>query len=97
MSEANKSILDDSSLVVTVTVGQLKALVREEVETAVGQNGHHDGDDLLNSKAAAGRLSVPVSKVRDMARKGELPCVRIGYYIRFQPEDLDQYIKDHKG
>ena len=52
MAEAEKSVLDDSTLSVTLTVGQLKALVREEIEKAVGQNGHQ-GDKLLDAKQAA--------------------------------------------
>ena len=92
MSEPKKANLDDSSLLVTLTVGQL----REIMHQAPNGNGCHDGDHLLNTKQAANRLGVPVSWIREMARKGELPCVHLGHYIRFKPEDLDQYIKDHR-
>ena len=74
----------------------VRQVVREEIQTAMGRNGHYDGDYLLNTKRAANRLGVPVSWIREMARKGELPCVHLGHYIRFKPEDLDQYIKDHR-
>ena len=39
MSETKKGIMDDSSPSVTLTVGQLKALVREEIEKAVWRWG----------------------------------------------------------
>ena len=58
MSETEKANIDDSSLSVTLTVGQLKALVREEIEKAVGQNGHYQADRLLDAKEAAEILSV---------------------------------------
>ena len=95
MSETNKSIIDDSSLSVTLTVGQLREIFRQEMQKAPNGNGGH-GDYLLNTKRAANRLSVPVSWIREMARRGDLPCVHLGHYLRFKPEDLDQYIKDHR-
>ena len=73
----------------------LRGLIREEIQGASNGNGHQEGE-LLSAVAAAERWDVPVSKIRDMARRGELPCVRLGHYIRFRPQDLDQFIKDHK-
>ncbi len=96
MSEPEKDILDDSTPSVHLTVGQLKALVREETQKALGQNGHQDGDRLLDAKSAAKRLCVPVSWIRDAARRGELPSIELGHYRRFRIEDLDRFIKDHK-
>ncbi len=93
ISGMKKTEIDDSTLSVTLTVGQLKALVREEIEKAAGQNGQH-GDELLSAETAAQRWDVPVSKIQDMARRGELPCVRLGHYVRFKPADLEQFIKD---
>ncbi|MEE8115300.1 MAG: hypothetical protein V3T23_13220 [Nitrososphaerales archaeon] len=58
MSEANKSILDDSSLVVTVTVEQLKEIIHQEMQKAPNRNGHHDGDRLLDAVEASKALSV---------------------------------------
>jgi len=92
MSEPEKPQIDDSSLLVTLTVGQLREIVCQ----ASNGNGHHDGDHLLNTKQAANRLGVLVSWISEKTRKGELPCVHLGHYIRFKPEDLDQYIKDHR-
>ncbi len=56
MAEAEKSVLNDSSLSVTLTVGQLKTLVREEIKKAVGLNGHQ-GDKLLDAEEACKVLS----------------------------------------
>jgi len=70
--------------------------VREETQKALGQNGHQDGDRLLDAKSAAKRLCVPVFWIRDMSRRGELPSIELGHYRRFGIEDLDRFIKDHK-
>ena len=95
MSETKKTDIDDSSLSVTLTVGQLKALVREEVQAVSNGNGHQEGE-LLSAEAAAKRWNIPKSWISDMARRGELPCVRLGHYIRFKPEDLDRFVKEHR-
>ncbi len=60
------------------------------------QNGHHEEGRLLSPEHAAERLDMPVSKIREMARRGELPCVRLGHYVRFSPSDLARFIEGHK-
>ena len=90
MSETNKVIMDDSSLVVTVTVGQLKALVRGEVQAAIGQNNGHGSQDpspaLLTVDELAALLKVKKSHIYDLTRnkKDPIPHIRIGRYPRFE-------------
>jgi len=86
----------DSALAVTLTVDQLREIIQQEVQKATNGNGNHEVVQLLDAKAAAKRLSVHKSWISAMARKGELPCVHLGHYVRFKPEDLDQFIKDLK-
>lgn len=50
-------------------------------------------DRLLTPQEAAEVLSVSPRLVSDMARRGELPAVRVGRYVRFRPEDLAQWIE----
>jgi len=40
-------------------------------------------EPLLDSAAAAALLNVRVSWVRDAARLGRLPCLRVGRHLRF--------------
>jgi hypothetical protein len=40
-------------------------------------------EPLLDSAAAAALLNVRVSWVRDAARLGQLPCLRVGRHLRF--------------
>jgi len=77
----------------------LRGLIREEVQAA-NQNGHNDRNgargELLTAKQAGERWNIPPSKIKAMARQGELPCVRLGHYIRFSPADLARFIERHK-
>ena len=96
MSDANKSVLDDSTLSVTLTVGQLKALVREEIEKAVGQNGHQ-GDKLLDAEEAAKILSVsPDWLYRHGSR---LPFTRklAPRVLRFSYQGIQKYLATRKN
>jgi len=74
----------------------IRQAVREEYQ--VLQNGHNDrnGDELLTAKQAGERWNIPASKIKAMARQGQLPCVRLGHYIRFSPADLARFIEGHK-
>ena len=78
MSQTDKNI-QDTTLAVTLTVEQLRALVREEVERA-----NHGGEaTLLTADELAQRLNVPISWVYEQSRQGNIPTHRIGRYVRF--------------
>ncbi len=96
MAEVEKSVLDDSTLSVTLTVGQLKALVREEIEKAVGQNGHQ-GDKLLDAKEAAEILCVGEDW---LYRHGSrLPFTRklAPRVLRFSSQGIQKYLSTRKN
>ncbi len=77
----------------------IRQAVREEIQAA-NQNGHNDrngaGGELLTAKQAGDRWNIPPSKIKAMARQGQLPCVRLGHYIRFSPTDLARFIEGNK-
>ncbi len=81
MKVASNNTIGDSSLSVTLTVGQQKALIREVVNEALSQNGH--GKELLTPEDLAERLKVPLSWVYEQSRLGNIPTHRLGRYIRF--------------
>ena len=51
---------------------------------------------LLDAKAIAERLGVPESWVRESARSGAIPHVRLGRYVRFDLDDVERWIEDCK-
>jgi excisionase family DNA binding protein len=51
---------------------------------------------LLDAKEIADRLGVPASWVRDSARSGAMPCVRLGRYVRFDLADVEAWIGECK-
>lgn len=91
MSEPSKNQRPDNPL--AALESWLRTLIREEIQAASNGNERLEGE-LLTAEKVAERWGVKVSKVRDLARRGELPCVRLGHYMRFRPEDLDQFAKE---
>jgi excisionase family DNA binding protein len=53
-------------------------------------------DRLLDAKAIAEKLGVPETWVRESARSGAIPCVRLGRYVRFDPADVEAWIDSCK-
>jgi excisionase family DNA binding protein len=49
-------------------------------------------EPLLDSVAAAALLNVRVSWVRDAARLGKLPCLRVGRHLRFTRMMLEEWL-----
>ena len=53
-------------------------------------------DRLLDAKEVADRLGVPESWVRESARSGAIPCVRLGRYVRFDLADVEAWLEGCK-
>jgi excisionase family DNA binding protein len=51
-------------------------------------------EPLLDCEAAAVLLNVRVSWVRDAARQGHLPCVRVGRHLRFTRAMLEDWLAE---
>ena len=97
MSKPENANIDDSSLVVTLTVGQLRAIVRK----AVGQNGHQNGNLMeaarpyLTIKEAAKLSRLGESTIRLALRKRQLRANQVGSRVIIKRTDLEQYIESH--
>ena len=87
MKEAGKALGD-------AFLEGIRQIVREEIREAMGQNGQTP--ELLSAETASKRWDIPVSWIRDMARRGELPHVKLGHYTRFRPDDLARFIQEHR-
>lgn len=46
---------------------------------------------LVDAKQAAGMLSVPPTWLLQEARHDRVPHVRLGRYVRFDPDELEQW------
>ena len=53
-------------------------------------------DELIDAKAVARRLKVPTSWVFAQARARRIPHHRLGHYVRFDPEDIERWLRARK-
>jgi excisionase family DNA binding protein len=73
---------------------EIRAIIQEAVQAAM--NDHKAEDRLISSETAAERWEVPKTWIEEKARRGELPCVKLGHYLRFRTIDLERFIKEHR-
>jgi excisionase family DNA binding protein len=52
-------------------------------------------EGLLTATDAARVLGVPKSYILELGRRGDIPRVTMGKYVRFRPADLATYIAAH--
>jgi excisionase family DNA binding protein len=52
---------------------------------------------LLTAAEVAERLQLPTSWVYAAARDGRLPCLKLGRYTRFDPEQVKAWLAAQKG
>ena len=51
---------------------------------------------LLTARAAAKAMMICERSLWDLSRKGEIPVVRIGRSVRYDPRDLTRWIEQQK-
>lgn len=52
-----------------------------------------EADTLLNADEVAAMLGVNRSWVERSVKRGEMPVIRLGRYLRFRRESVDAWIK----
>ena len=52
--------------------------------------------DLLDWEAAAERLGITPRHLRALRERREIPIVKVGRLVRFDPDDLDAYAETQR-
>lgn len=52
---------------------------------------------LIDAKAASILLGVPYTWLLAQAREGKIPHHRLGHYVRFDPDDLQAWLKETRS
>ncbi len=55
-----------------------------------------DNPRLLRANEAADTLAISTRKLWELTNRGEIPCVRIGRLVRYDPADLQAWIERKK-
>ena len=63
-----------------------------------GANDHpRSFTPLIDAKAASELLGVPYTWLLAQARAGRIPHHRLGHYVRFNPDDLKQWLHETRS
>lgn len=52
---------------------------------------------LIDAKAASNLLGVPYTWLLSQARAGNIPHHRLGHYVRFDPDDLQTWLRETRS
>ena len=62
------------------------------MDTAMVDGKQHE--KLTTAEWVAEKLDIPLPSIYDYARRGVLPCVRVGKLVRFRPSDIETFISN---
>jgi excisionase family DNA binding protein len=78
-------------------VARARAATGRLIAKARGVAGEPGGfKRLIDAKAAGQLLGVPHTWLLAQAREGRVPHHRLGHYVRFDPEDLTEWLKENR-
>lgn len=84
---------NDGAMIVTLTVDQLRDLIRSEVKAALREKAPATPlPPVLTSEQAAVYLQMPVGVLRKRTQRGEVPSFKIGAVLRYRRDELDEWI-----
>jgi excisionase family DNA binding protein len=94
MKEASSSPVADSNLVVTLTLGQLREIMRQEIQAAMhySMTERESVKPYLSVEEAAALTPLAKSTIRLYIRKGMLKIQRVGRKIVIPRLELDRLI-----
>jgi len=96
MSDMNKNLAEDFNPAVTLTVMQLKEVIRAEIDQALRKNGisgsTQEDNQYLSVKEAHKFTGLGESTIRLYYRKGKLKYQKVGSRVLIKKTDLEQFI-----
>lgn len=85
---------NDDKLLVTLTSGQLKQLVRDVVRAEMQAPA---APEYLSTEQVAEMIGCTVESIRTYCSRDDLPCVRIGKLRRFHRGDVLAWLEERRS
>ena len=83
------------ALLVKLAAAQARLQLRLLMHRARSRR-NEESETLLEAKAVADWLGVKEDYVRDLGRRGEIPTVKIGKYVRFERDSIREWIAQQR-
>jgi len=80
-------------------IEQIRAVVREELKTALNGNGKTSvtEKDWLNAEELADLYGLPKTWFEERGRAGDIERTKPGRYVLFKRRDVEAYLERNKG
>jgi excisionase family DNA binding protein len=93
--------LGDDDMLVTLRVGDLRAILRQELVAVLkdGLNGHGSAShkDWLKADEAAQLYGLPKTWFEERGRTGDIARTKPGRYVLFKRRDVEEYLEKNKS
>ena len=103
MTEHNKIVkrravppVSDEAMIVTLSVGQLRDIVREEVASATNGKTQSAKKEWLKAEELAEEYGLPKTWFEERGRGGDIARVKPGRYVLFKRRDVEAYLDEHR-
>lgn len=88
--------VSDEAMIVTLSVGQLRDIVREEVAKATNGKTQSAKKEWLKAEELAEEYGLPKTWFEERGRAGDIARVKPGRYVLFKRRDVETYLDEHR-
>jgi excisionase family DNA binding protein len=83
------------AMIVTLTVAELRAVIREEIQS-LADTKPAPPREWLTAEALAQEFKLPKTWFEERGREGEIARTKPGRYVLFKRRDVEEYFERHK-
>jgi excisionase family DNA binding protein len=70
--------------------------IHQKMRARIGKHIRRAFTPLIDAKTASTLLGVPYTWLLAQARAGKIPHHRLGHYVRFDPDDLQAWLREER-
>ncbi len=93
---AGKETESADRLMVTLSVGELRAIVQEAVKAALPNGDVKPMKDWLKAEELSNLYGIPRRWFEDRGRAGDIKTTRPGRYVLFDRRSVESYLENHQ-
>ena len=84
------------TMIVTLTVAELREVIKEELKSFQGSNGHSTSKrEWLKAEELAAEYGQPKTWFEERGRAGDIARSKSGRYVIFKRSDVEAYLDQH--
>ena len=95
---ATAGIDQTGRMVVTLTIAELREVIKEELKSFQASNGHPTSKrEWLKAEELAAEYGLPKTWFEERGRAGDIARTKPGRYVLFKRRDVEEYLERNKS